>query len=108
MSKLENENLNINTYIKQHNISKEELEAIDSLRNDPSIIIKEADKGSCVVVWDREDYLREDYLREAGGQLCDKNEYEALGKDAVNPLIKKLLNLVFSRLNNEGTFQRKQ
>ena len=79
LSKLEQEILNINTYIKQHNISKEEREAINSLRNDPSIIIKEADKGSCVVVWDREDYLKE-----AGGQLCDERVYEALGEDHID------------------------
>ena len=30
--------------------------ALYLLRNDPSIIIKEADKGSVMVVWDREYY----------------------------------------------------
>ncbi|MEO0684792.1 MAG: hypothetical protein AAFY76_07015, partial [Cyanobacteria bacterium J06649_11] len=90
LSKLEQEILNINTYIKQHNISKEEREAINSLRNDPSIIIKEADKGSCVVVWDREDYLKE-----AGGQLCDERVYEALGEDHISPLIKTIQSCLF-------------
>ena len=32
-----------------------------SLKDDPSIIIKGADKGSVVVVWDRENYLKEAY-----------------------------------------------
>ena len=31
----------------------------NSLRDNTSIIIKEADKGSRVVLWDREDYLAE-------------------------------------------------
>ena len=32
---------------------------IHILRDDTSIIIKEADRGSGVAVWDREDYLKE-------------------------------------------------
>ena len=34
------------------------MDALYSLKNDNTIIIKGADKGS-VVVWDREDYLKE-------------------------------------------------
>ena len=41
------------------NHAKLEWEALYSLKDDPSIIIKAADKGSVVVVWDREDYLKE-------------------------------------------------
>ena len=37
---------------------KGERNALHLLRDDPSII-KEADKGSAVVVWDRGNYLRE-------------------------------------------------
>ena len=40
-------------------MSKLEWEAIRSLAGDRSIGIKKADKGSCVVVWDRLDYLME-------------------------------------------------
>ena len=39
-------------------LQKEEREALYSLKDDPSIIIKGADKGSVVVVWDKEDYLK--------------------------------------------------
>ena len=53
------------------NFSKEEWECMRSLANDRSIIIKtNADKGSCVVVWDREDYIAV-----AEKQLSDKNVY---------------------------------
>ena len=38
---------------------KLEWKALYSLKDDPSIIIKAADKGSVVVVWDREDYFKE-------------------------------------------------
>ena len=41
------------------NLTKEERQAMYSLRDDTSIIIKEADKGSGIVVWDREGYLAE-------------------------------------------------
>ena len=30
-----------------------------NLENDQSIVIKEADKGSAVVIWDKKDYLME-------------------------------------------------
>ena len=42
-----------------------------SLVNDRSVVIKKADKGSCVVVWHREDYIAE-----AEGQLGDVTVYE--------------------------------
>ena len=30
-----------------------------SLVNDRSVVIKTADRGSCVIVWDHEDYIAE-------------------------------------------------
>ena len=41
------------------NISREERAALNGLKSDCPIVIKEADKGSGVVVWDREDYIKE-------------------------------------------------
>ena len=41
------------------NFSNEEWQAMRSLVNDRSVVIKKADKGSCVVVWHREDYIAE-------------------------------------------------
>ena len=58
----------MNTYFK---LSKDEWQAIRSLAEDRSIVIKKADKGSCVVIWDRLDYLSE-----AEKQLRDKNIYK--------------------------------
>ena len=40
-------------------LSKEERNALYNLIDDPTIIIKGADKGSSVFVWDRADYLKE-------------------------------------------------
>ena len=43
---------------RYNNFTKDERDALYGLRDDPSIIIKGTDKGSAVVVWDREDYLK--------------------------------------------------
>ena len=60
LSKLEEELLSFLPGKPQsHNMSKEEWQAMHNLAEDRSIIIKSADKGSCVVVWEREDYLAE-------------------------------------------------
>jgi len=58
------------------NLSKSEQEALSKLRSDNSIVIKLADKGSGVVVWDREDYLRE-----AERQLSNGEVYQEYQKD---------------------------
>ncbi|XP_066911610.1 uncharacterized protein [Clytia hemisphaerica] len=99
LSRLEEEILNLNTRIREHNISKEERKAIDSLRNDTSIIIKGADKGSCIVVWDREDYLRE-----AESQLGDESVYEKLSGDA-SPLIEVVKSCIDS-IDKRGDIPR--
>ena len=55
----------------QYNLSKEEWLAMRGLAEDRSIVIKPADKGSCVVVWDRTDYLLE-----AEKHLSDSSTYK--------------------------------
>ena len=62
-------------------MTKGERNALYSLRDDTSIIIKEADKGSGVVVWDRDDYLAE-----AKKQLDAKEFYQELKGDVEGPL----------------------
>ena len=59
LSRLEEEILGLDTKLSYSNLSREERQAMQSLRDDSSIVIKEADKGSAVVVWNREDYLQE-------------------------------------------------
>ena len=100
LSALEQHIFDINTKIRYHNITKEERRAIDSLRNDPTIIIKEADKGSCVVVWDREDYLKE-----ADSQLSDTDVYESLSGDFVSPLVKIIKNCI-DKIDKRGDISR--
>ena len=44
-----------------------------TLVDDRTTVIKKTDKGSCVVVWDRNDYIKE-----AEKQLDDSNVHEAV------------------------------
>ena len=43
---------------KYNNLTSKERQVLYNLKNDKSIIIKGADKGSALVVWDREDYIK--------------------------------------------------
>ena len=61
---------------RYNNLTKEERDALYSLRDDSTIIIKSADKGSVVVVWDRENYLKEAYK-----QFEDREVYEEVSND---------------------------
>ena len=66
---------------KYNNLTREERGALFDLKNDKTIVIKGADKGSAVVVWDRDDYIEE-----AEKQLRDKEIYEEVSNDP-QPLI---------------------
>ena len=71
-----------------NSLTKEEREALYSLKDDPSIIIKGADKASVVVAWDREDYLKKAYR-----QLDHKEVYEQFSDDSsvlANTLMKAI------------------
>ena len=54
--------------LRYSNLSKEEWQAVCSWASDCNIVIKKADKGSCVVIWDCLDYIME-----AEKQLSDDN-----------------------------------
>ena len=78
LSSLEEKLLDIDIIPKDkfNNLSKEEKDALCSLKNDNTIVIKGADKGSEVVIWDRDDYLKE-----AHKQLSDEQLYEEVKND---------------------------
>ena len=61
---------------KLSNISRAERQAITNLLNNPKIIIKPADKGSAVVILNREDYISEGYK-----QLSDTKFYRKVDTD---------------------------
>ena len=60
------------------------------LKNDRSIVIKGDNKSSAVVVWDRENYVKE-----AENQLGDTNIYEEVSNDA-----RPLMNIILNTLEN--------
>ena len=64
-----------------NNLMREERRALFDLKNNKTIVIKGADKGSAVVSWDRDDYIQE-----AEKQLDDKEIYEKVNNDP-QPLI---------------------
>ena len=66
---------------KYNNLTSKERLALYDLKNDKNIVIKGADKGSTVVVWDRDDYIKE-----AEKQLGDSDVYEEV-PDNPEPLI---------------------
>ena len=66
---------------KFNNLTTKERKALYDLKNDKNIIIKGADKGSAVVVWDREDCIKE-----AEKQLEASDVYEEV-PDGAEPLI---------------------
>ena len=77
LSKLEDELMEISPEgCNYSNLTREERVALNNLKSDRTIIIKEADKGSGVVVWDREDYISE-----AENQLRDPGVYQKLDND---------------------------
>ena len=97
-SRLEEEILSLDKNISYSNSNKGGRNALYSLRDDTLIIIKEADKGSGVVVWDRKDYLAE-----AKKQLDDKEVYQELRGDVESPL-EKIIKKAIRKLRNRGDF----
>ena len=84
---------------KFNNLTNSERKALCDLKNDKSIVIESADKGSAVVVWDREDYIKE-----AEKQLGDEEVYEEVSNDAA-PLL-KTINGVIAKIRKRGDLKR--
>ena len=94
LSRLEEEIFSLDKKLSYSNMRKGERQAIYSLRDDTSIIIKETDKGSGIVVWDRQDYLAE-----ARTQLKDKDLHQELKGNIVGPL-EKIIKSVLRKVRN--------
>ena len=82
--------------ISHSNLTKWEKNTLYLLRDDASIIIKEADKRSVGVIWDTEHYLRE-----ANSQLSDKDVYREVKGDAEGPLL-NVVKSVLGKIRNRG------
>ena len=79
--------LNTNEYKqqKQDNLSRKERIALRELMQNPHIIINKADKGSTIVVEDREDYIHNAMLH-----LNDPTVYKPLNND-ISPTLKETI-----------------
>ena len=81
LSEIEEELMKINENgMNYSNLSKEERDALHNLSHDDSIIIKPADKGSGIVIWDRSDYLLECQRQLSEQQVYEKIEQSPLEK----------------------------
>ena len=80
--------------LKHNKSSKEDRQAIRALADDHTIVIKRTDRGLCVVVWDRMDYLLE-----VEKQFRDSNIYGVDFNQSINFKIKLLTDLVESSNN---------
>ena len=75
-----------------------------NLQEDRNVIIKLADKGSAVVIWDRNDYLKE-----AKKQLSDKSTYletKVIEKDLVD--LVEQSNKMFENLQRKSAIQERE
>ena len=84
---------------KFSNLTKSEWKALYDLKSDKSILIKSVDKGSAVVVRDKEDYIKE-----AEKQLGDEQVYEEVSNDAA-PLL-KTINEVIAKIRKLSDLKR--
>ena len=88
----------------QNSLSAEEWKVFRGLAADKTIVIKRADKGSSVVVWDRSDYLHE-----ASRQVQDQNIYENVkfNENILIDLVSKS-NKIFKRLCSHKLISEKK
>ena len=104
MSQVANELFEITKQdLRYSNLPKEQWIAIKSLADDRSIVIKKADKGSCVVVWDRNDHVLE-----AEKQLIDANVYRDVSNSKeILTKLSEASNKMFSSLRRKGFITEK-
>ena len=90
--------------LKHSNISKEEWQLIEALADDYIIAIKRPDKGSCVVVWNRMNYLLE-----AKKQLSVTNVYKSVDfkEKLLADLVESSSNIILN-LKRKGFMSQKE
>ncbi|CAG2218430.1 unnamed protein product [Mytilus edulis] len=81
--------ISINYHNTKQNLSRREKKSLEELKNNPSIILKEADKGGGIVIMDKTFY-REKVLE----QLNDNEYYTKLRKNNDKSTIRKIKRLV--------------
>ena len=84
--------------MRYSNLSQEEWRAVRSLADDKSKVIKKGDKGSCVVVWDRWDYIKEAEKHFGDSTVYKETNYN---KKILSQLVDSS-NKYFEKLNSSG------
>ena len=74
---------------EKSNLTKEQWKAVNDLRNNDNIVIKEADKGGCVVIMNKSHYMSMVY-----GQLNDGVNYQGTEKSWDKTVVVNLTKLV--------------
>ncbi|XP_075208158.1 uncharacterized protein LOC142313057 [Anomaloglossus baeobatrachus] len=87
---------------KQDNISTEERRALQHLRENGDLVIKEADKGGNIVLWPVKLYLEE-----AQRQLSNRNVYQPLPSDPTNVFKTKVDRLLLDA-HQKGIISKKE
>ncbi|XP_028459985.1 uncharacterized protein LOC114572514 [Perca flavescens] len=77
------------------NLSRYELEALDQLSSNNNLVIKPADKGSAVVILDREDYLQEGF-RQLNNTYYYKKLDGPIFKQTI-PMVDKIVNTLHAK-----------
>ena len=86
------------------NFSKGEWDAIRSLADDRNIVIKRPDKGYCVVIWDKNEYVKEAEI-----QFSNQNVYKSVEfKDKILLELVEKSNHFFKSLKTRGIISEKE
>ena len=94
LSELEEEILKIDETGQNYpNLTKVEREGLHDLMYDKNFVIKPADKGSAIVLWDKQGYLKECQL-----QLGNKSFYEEVKRDPLQGVMQKIRNTILDML----------
>lgn len=87
---------------EQKNFSTQQSQALKTLKNNPNLVIKKADKGSATVLMDKKDYIQE-----CERQLQDPKNYKLLEKPLYPETSVQLTNIV-KTLNEKKFITSKQ
>ena len=78
------------------NMTKEELKALKELKKDKNIVFLKADKGKCIVVMNKDEYIKK--MEE---KLSDKTIYKMLDKDPTNQIKAEIVKVLTDMLNKQ-------
>ena len=102
ISKINADLSNLQVPYHQNNLTKGEISALRSIKENAEIIIKPADKGSATVIMDKENYINEGYR-----QLNDNQYYEKI-ENPIFPETAKRVNEILQDLFKKGFISDKQ